>query len=235
MNELFAPGQPLAEPMQYMLMNLRDASRSNLILGIADDFKIRHAVVAELFKQRSDRWAFYEFDYLHAERLSLGLFCWTLPRDKPACIIAHGLEELAEKDKEKYEAALFYLNMHREDTYYTKTSVVLWVAIRTYDDLWRKAPDFTDWIHAFVNFNPEGWKPRPKPRPKPSPEEVEHLHRQARRYEEMLHRSNLAPALVEEFRKQLAKIRGQIEYATEAKQNLERNLLPVVTASQVGI
>lgn len=205
MDQLFASDKSLPESMQHILFSLRDNSRAHIVLATVNDPTLRNKAMKEIRVQLRDRYAFYEFDYARATQLSLPRFCRTLRNTLPACVFAYGLEELKKQDREKYDTALHFLNAHREDIVYTKSTVVLWLVSHTHADLLRQAPDFVDWRSADVTFALS--------------DEVEHLLHQALRFEEMLMRPNLDPALVAELRKRLAHFHNRLEQIRLARPN----------------
>ncbi|MEE9149135.1 MAG: hypothetical protein V3U27_17260, partial [Candidatus Tectomicrobia bacterium] len=102
MNTLFAPDQPLCDPMQRIVADLRDCSRAHVVLAIVNDTALQREAIAELGEQLSGQYALYDFDYAHTEQLSLPRFCRTLRHDLPLCVFAYGLETLSEHDKDNY-------------------------------------------------------------------------------------------------------------------------------------
>ena len=153
MNTIFAQGRPLAEPLQRILADLHDRTRSHIVLVTVDDATLRREAFAELARQLSGQYVLQEFDYTTANLLSLPRFCRTLPHDRPMCVFGSHLEQLKQQDEERYETALHFLNAHREDIRLTRTTVVLWLTVQTYKDLWASAPDFADWRTTDVNLS----------------------------------------------------------------------------------
>ena len=207
-NTIFAPGKPLAEPLQRVLVDLHDPTRSHIVLVTVDDSTLRRETFAELARQLSGQYVLQEFDYTTSkpDLLSLPRFCRTLPHDRPVCVFGSHLEELKQEDEEKYETALHFLNAHREDIRLTRTTVVLWLTVQTYKDLWALAPDFADWRTTDVNlFLPDGWRVQETRLGKLSLRETEKLRHQIRRFEDMLARDGLEPAMRAELEKQRAR------------------------------
>lgn len=210
MNKIFTPDKPLSEPMERVLLDLYDSGRSHIVLAVDDYAPLRREVMAELGERLTDRYALYEFDYARAAQLSLPRFRRTPSDELPICVFAYGLEELKRQDSEKYETAIDFLNAHREDIRDTKNAVILSVCSHTHADLLRCAPDFADWRTADAAFVlSDGRRVEEIALGKLSITEAEHLRRQASRFEAMLERPNLEPAMKAEFHKQLALVRKQ--------------------------
>ena len=205
MNTIFTSGKPLAEPLQRILVDLHNCTRSHIVLATADDATLRRETRAELARQISGKYVLYEFDYAQTDQLSLPRFCRTLSHDRPVCVFATHLEQLKQQDEDKYETALHFLNAHREDLRLTRTTVVLWLTLQTYKDLWESAPDFADWRTTDVTFSlPDGRRVEETPLGKLSLNEAEELRHQIRRFEDMLARDGLEPAMRAELQKQRA-------------------------------
>lgn len=218
MNTLFAPDKSLAEPLQRILVDLHDCTRSHIVLVTADDAILRHETAAELARQLSGQYVLYEFDYTQTDQLSLPRFCRTLPRDRPVCVFATHLEQLKHQDQDKYETALHFLNAHREDLRLTRTTVVLWLTLQTYKDLWESAPDFADWRTTDVTFSlPEGRRVEETQLGKLSLKEAEELRHQIRRFEDILARDGLEPAMRAELEKQRALAFKQLGQEEDSK------------------
>ena len=193
---------------KHILLLLRDTSRSHIVLAIVDDSISRSEAMGELGDHLKEKYALYYFDYVQKGGQSLPRFC----REKAGnAVFAFGLAELKQRDAEKYNDALHFLNAHREDIRDSKTAVVLWLNTGVYRDVLQLSPDFADWCIS-VPFK--------------TTEEENDLLRQAQRFEEMLARPNLNMALAEEFLNQLTTIRkkqlahaqrrfGQMRYKRE--------------------
>ena len=211
MNALFEPGGPLCEPMRQVASGFDDRGRSHIVLIRVDDAVLRQETSAELADRLSGRYALRELDYTRFDRtgpgsLSLPRFCRTLPHDPPACVFGSRLEGLKREDAGRYEAALHFLNAHREDIRLARATVVLWLTIETYKDLWARAPDFASWRTADATFSlPDGRRAQDTPLGGVSLHEAEALRDQARRLEEMCSRDGLEPAMRAELEKQRAR------------------------------
>ena len=70
MNKVFEPGAPLAEPLQHMLLELRDTSRSHIVISVSSEAALRREAMAELAQGLSGKYALYEFDYVNTDQLS---------------------------------------------------------------------------------------------------------------------------------------------------------------------
>jgi HEAT repeat protein len=220
MNEMFAPGGPLAEPLQQILLPLRDTGRSHIIFAVADDAKLRREVTAELAERLSGTYAFREFDFVNGQP-SLPRFCRTQHDELPICVIASGLETLRERDTERYEEALRLLNMHREDIRNSGAAVVLPMNSEVFSDVVRRAPDFADWLTAQTSFNPpDGRAVQVTDLGRLSITEAEALRRQARDLTEMLGRPGLEPAMAAELQKQLAAVLNRLGQTDRSSQML---------------
>ena len=211
MNALFEPGGPLCEPMRQVASGFDDRGRSHIVLIRVDDAVLRQETSAELADRLSGRYALRELDYTRFDRtgpgsLSLPRFCRTLPHDPPACVFGSRLEGLKREDAGRYEAALHFLNAHREDIRLARATVVLWLTVETYKDLWARAPDFASWRTADATFSlPDGRRAQDTPLGGVSLHEAEALRDQARRLEEMCGRDGLEPAMRAELEKQRAR------------------------------
>ncbi len=225
MNRLFASGQPLATPLRRILLDLRDTRRSHIVLAVADNPVLRREAIAEVARRLSGKYALREFDFLHTDVLSLGRFCRTAAADEeqPVCVLAHGLDALKAHDAARYRTALELLNAHREDIRDTKTAVVLWLDAATNADVLEHAPDFADWRTASVTFDlpPDETVVETKLGAL-SVAEAERHRRQIRRFEEMLQRPNLSPALAAEYQKQIAHHRRELGEDAASRAALSR-------------
>ena len=222
MNTLFEPGKPLNEQMRQIVSGLHDRIRSHIVLVTADDSTLRREAFAELARQLSGQYVLQEFDYTTADLLSLPRFCRTLPRDRPVCVFGSHLEKLKQQDAKRYETALHFLNAHREDIRLTRTTVVLWLTVQTYKDLWAAAPDFADWRTTDVNFSlPDGWRAQETQLGKLSLQEAEELRHQIRRFEDMLARDGLEPAMRAELEKQRAQVFAQLGQERDSRVAVE--------------
>ncbi len=211
MNEIFAPGQALADAIEQVAGDLRDRSRSHIVFVVAESFIVRREAIAELAERLSGDYAMREFDYRRANQLSLPRFCRTLRDDLPVCVFATGLPELRELDREKYETALTLLNNHREDLQLSPCALILWLTQQARGDLIEQAPDFADWRTTEAALTlPSGTRIKQTPLAALPIEEAEQFRHQARRIEQMLARPNLSQALAADFRKQLAHIYRQL-------------------------
>ena len=222
MNPLFDPGKPLNERMQQIVSGLHDRTRSHIVLVTVDDSTLRREAFAELARQLSGQYVLQEFDYTTADLLSLPRFCRTLPHDRPVCVFGSHLEQLKQQDEESYETALHFLNAHREDIRLTQTAVVLWLTVQTYKDLWASAPDFADWRTTDVNLSlPDGWRVQETRLGKLSLQEAEELRRQIRRFEDMLARDSLEPAMRAELEKQRAQVFARLGQEEDSQAAVE--------------
>ena len=224
MNTIFEPGKPLNERMQQIVSGLHDHTRSHIVLVTVDDATLRREAFAELARQLSGQYVLQEFDYTTAEPdlLSLPRFCRTLPHDRPVCVFGSHLEELKQEDEEKYETALHFLNAHREDVRLTRTTVVLWLTVQTYKDLWTSAPDFADWRTTDVTFSlPDGWQAQETQLGKLFLHEAEQLRHQIRRFEDMLARDGLESAMRAELEQQRARAFAQLGQEEDSQAAVE--------------
>ncbi|MEE8586101.1 MAG: hypothetical protein V3T83_14755, partial [Acidobacteriota bacterium] len=204
MNPLFAQGKPLAEPLKKIVTALGRRRAPQIVLAVADDEALRQEAVAAAGELLSCKFGLFEFDFPKASQLSLPRYCRGLRREKPSCVLAHGLEILAQRDEEPYRSALRFLNAHREDIRDSGCAVILWLDSRTLADVLEQAPDFSDWQSARVTFSlPEGQAVERTPLGRLSIREAEELRSEVRRFREMLQRPNLKRALREEFKKQI--------------------------------
>ncbi len=174
-------------------MHLRDSSRSHIVLSVINDTMLLGELMTELSEKLEENYELHKFDYTQAKQSSLPRYCRTIKGELPACIFVFGLDVLKKHDPERYEEALHFLNAHREDIINTKCSVILWLNPEIHADILESAPDFADWGKSVVLSLPAS-------------EEDEDMIKQAQRFEEMLSRPNLEPALSNEFQKQLAYI-----------------------------
>ena len=224
MNTLFEPGKPLNERMQQIVSGLHDPTRSHIVLVTVDDAALRRETFAELARQLSGQYVLQEFDYTTAkpDLLSLPRFCRTLPHDRPVCVFGSHLEKLKQNDEERYETALHFLNAHREDIRLTRTTVVLWLTVQTYKDLWASAPDFADWRTTDVNLSlPDDLRVQETQLGKLSLHEAEELRHQIRRFEDMLARDGLEPAMRAELEKQRAQVFAQLGQEEDSQAAVE--------------
>ncbi len=181
------------EPMRHIMFVLDgNKEKSRIVMAVAEDIGLRDDLVAALKDLLKEKYNFFLFDYMKTEIISLGRFCRTIQGDLPVCVFAHGLEELKKSDAERYDDAVVFLNNHREDLYYTRSSVLLWVSPQVYTDLCARAMDFIDWETAFVEFSLS--------------DETSTLLSQYRRMEEFLAGPSLSPAMTAEFKKQTQSI-----------------------------
>ena len=213
------PEKRFADPVQRVLLTLRDSSRSHIILAVADSPELRREGLAEVAQHLSGIYALHEFNYVDTTQPSLPRFCRTLRDTLPACVLAHGLETLQLKNADAYRAALDLLNAHREDIRDTKTTVILLVSAATLADVLQFAPDFADWRSADVTFTlpDSAYSFAPTTLGSLSLAEAERLRAQARRYEEMLRRPGVDPTLAAEYQKQLGYVRKQLGQDVESK------------------
>ncbi|MBI4641765.1 MAG: hypothetical protein HY731_13800, partial [Candidatus Tectomicrobia bacterium] len=234
MNPVFVHGEPLAEPLERILLDLSDFSRAHLVIAVADDETLRCEAMADLGERLSGLCLLREFDFSEAPQRSLPRFCRTLIKQHPFCIFAHGLEKLleradkaemegkgaeAEQARRTYDEALAFLNMHREDIALSKASVVLWITTPIYADLLSKAGDFWAWrtTDAWFELSPGAAIPQTE-LGQLSLEDAEDLRRQARQIEEILNRPHHPnTAVIADLQRQLSEIRKQLGQDKESK------------------
>ncbi|MCP4350837.1 MAG: TIR domain-containing protein, partial [Desulfobacterales bacterium] len=187
------------KPMNYIIGHLDGVStQANIIIAIAEDIGIKHDVLEQLRRHLDNQYIFHVFDYTKTDIISLPRFCRTIHGNKgnlSPCVFAFGLEQLKKNDFGKYNDAIIFLNNHREDIAFTNTSVILWTPPHVYADLSEQALDFMDWTYS-AEFSLS--------------EETAHLLEQRRRFEEMLARPNLRPALADNFRNQVQAIHQRL-------------------------
>ncbi|MBI4750202.1 MAG: TIR domain-containing protein [Acidobacteria bacterium] len=186
----------LLEQMERLQISLRNPGRSHIIFLVANSAVLQSEVFKRL-RETVTGYSFVEFDFANQpdDQLSLPRFCRTL--HQPACVFAIGLDDLHQQSRQRYDTALSLLNSHREDIRDTKSAVILWMTPEREKDLQTRAADFSDWVTSHVSFEIS--------------EEVAHLLQQAKRFEDMLARPNLSPALAESFQNQLQLAQQQIQ------------------------
>jgi hypothetical protein len=205
-----------AEALERILIELRDTSRSHIVLAAADDPGLRTAAMTKLEQALSATYRIHRFDYARVRNLSLPRSCRRLRGRRPNCVFGFGLEELQVRRPEAFDEALGLLNLQREDIRDTKTALVLWLSRSTHQTLLAQAPDFAAWVRAVVAFQLAG-EPAEVKRP-PSPiggvdrtrveaEVAAEAARHIRDFEKMLARPNLDPGLRAEFERRLAEAR----------------------------
>jgi HEAT repeat protein len=221
MNPIFAPGNPLAEPMERIVQRIGDDQRTAIVLVVADDNTLRAEACAELAERLSGQVQIEEFDYTHAEPLSLPRYCCALFDSRPVCVFATGLDALAQENRQRYEEAIDLLNMHRESLLTAQIPVVLWLSTAVHNDLLRYAPDFVDWRSLDVTFQlPDGQRVEQTPLAGLTLANAEKYREQERRLMEMLARPNLAIEFVAQFNNDLVRVRrllGKKEASRQAE------------------
>ena len=230
MNPIFAPEEPLAEPLEEIVLELSDFQRAHIVIAVVESEILLHEAMAELGQRLSGRCTLREFDFRCPPHKSLPRFCRSLSQQYPFCIFAYGLEKSQKKTQVKgkqtgkkvestYNEALAFMNMHREDIALSKAAVVLWVPPVVHADLLSKAGDFWAWRTAEVRFEPSpGTAIRPTTLGKLSLEDAEDLRRQALQIEDILnrpHRPN--PAVMAELQRQLGALRKQLGQEEESE------------------
>jgi hypothetical protein len=186
----------LIEQMERLQINLRNTGRSHIILIVANSAVLQNEVFKRL-RETVTGYSFVEFDFANQpdDQLSLPRYCRTL--HQPACVFAIGLDDLHQQSRQRYDTAVSLLNSHREDIRDSKSAVILWITPEREKDLQARAADFSDWVTSHVSFDIS--------------EEVARLLQQAKRFEDMLARPNLSPALAENFQNQLQLVQQQIQ------------------------
>jgi len=145
----FASGQPLAEPLEHLAVQLQLSTTGCLMIAVADDELTRREVIAELGRRLFGDVALSEFEFT-SEQLSLAVHLRRLlPPTSPSAILVYGLSELPLAGRAQ---AIQYLNVERETLREAGYSVVLWVNSATVPELTFKAPDFWAWKSGVCEF-----------------------------------------------------------------------------------
>jgi formylglycine-generating enzyme required for sulfatase activity len=148
-DDWFAPGHPLAEPLERLAIQLQASTAGCLIIAVANDEATRREAVAELGRRLFGHVALSEFHFL-PDRLSLAQHLRRLlPPTGPSAVLADGLSQLPAADRAQ---AMQYLNVERETLREAGYSVVLWIEAATMSELTFKAPDFWVWCSAICEF-----------------------------------------------------------------------------------
>jgi formylglycine-generating enzyme required for sulfatase activity len=233
----FAPGQPLAGPLERMVAQLQLSTTGCLIITVADDELTRREVVAELGKRLFDDVVLSEFEFT-PEQLSLAVHLRRLlPPTGPSAILAYGLSELSPAERAQ---AIQHLNVERETLRDAGYSVALWVDSATVPELTFKAPDFWAWRSGVCEFKLDLSKERgfvPSPLARLGLAEADRLRRLKQLYEEQVATPPPNLSLAAELYLNLSKVYKQLAEPEERVQELRRRayqLLPEAADVPMG-